>query len=247
MRPGLQPDMSTRRIVAALIRHGDYHQPDRVPSAQLPHPLTDKGIDQARGLGERLRRECDEHGLTLDPTIDCSHLLRARQTADLTAASLADPSFAVAEFSELGERSVGWAANLTVDAIADAIRLDPRFPALPPGWKAHPRFRLPLAGTESLMMAGARVAAHIEQRTHELRSAPDPAPVLKLFISHGGALRHAAVCMGVLELADVPTLSMHHCGYVLVEHLADPDGGPGRWHKVGGRWKQRPGHSNSTD
>lgn len=247
--------MATRRIVAALIRHGDYHQPDQVPSAQLPHPLTDKGVEQARSLGEQLHDESRGLGLMLDPVLDCSALLRARQTAELAAASLnrighvghvgrighveQDLRFRVAEFGDLGERSVGAAANLTIEAIEAALGLDPRHADLPRGWKSHPRFRLPVAGAESLLMAGARVAAHIELRAHELRMAGGH-DVLKLFISHGGALRHAAVCLGALDLLEVPKLSMHHCGYVFVEHIADPQGGPGRWQKVGGSWKQRP-------
>ncbi|HVI03747.1 MAG TPA: phosphoglycerate mutase family protein, partial [Enhygromyxa sp.] len=80
--------MSTRRIVAALVRHGDYFQPEGVPSAQLPHPLTDKGIEQARSVGSRLHDESRELGLQLDPVLDCSTLLRARQTAELAAATL---------------------------------------------------------------------------------------------------------------------------------------------------------------
>jgi 2,3-bisphosphoglycerate-dependent phosphoglycerate mutase len=246
--------MSTRRIVAALVRHGDYLQPEGVPSAQLPHPLTDKGIEQARLLGEQLHDECRGLGLQLDPVLDCSTLLRARQTAELAAETLnrieADLHFSVAEFCELGERSVGAAANLTVDQIAAALRVDPRCPALPADWKSHPRFRLPVPGSESLMMAGARVAAHIERRAHELRYSQQLGrggsghDVLKVVVGHGGALRHAAVCMGALELLEVTQLSMHHCGYVLVEHIPDPTRGPGRWQKVGGRWKVR---SSATD
>ena len=238
--------MSTRRIVAALVRHGDYFQPEGVPSAQLPHPLTDKGIEQARSVGSRLHDESRELGLQLDPVLDCSTLLRARQTAELAAAALDridGQRFTFAEFAELGERSVGAAANLTVDAIAAALRVDPRCSELPAGWKGHPRFRLPVPGSESLLMAGARVAAHIEGRAHQLRCQAGP-DVLKVFVGHGGALRHAAVCMGALELLEVSKLSMHHCGYVLLEHIEDPDGGPGRWHKVGGCWKER---STSTD
>jgi 2,3-bisphosphoglycerate-dependent phosphoglycerate mutase len=239
--------MSTRRIVAALVRHGDYLQPAGVPSAQLPHPLTDKGIAQARALGQQLHDECRGLGLQIDPVLDCSTLLRAHQTAELAAETLnrveADLRFTIAEFCELGERSVGAAANLTVDQIAVALRVDPRCSELPSNWKSHPRFRLPVPGSESLMMAGARVAAHIERRAHELRCSRGH-DVLKVFVGHGGSLRHAAVCMGALELLEVPQLSMHHCGYVLVEHIADPAGGPGRWQKVGGRWKPR---SSATD
>jgi 2,3-bisphosphoglycerate-dependent phosphoglycerate mutase len=234
--------MSTRRIVVALVRHGDYHQPDRVPSAELPHPLTDRGVEQAQALGQNLHDECRGLGLMLDPILDSSHLLRASQTAGLAVKVLNqlenDLEFRVEEFCSLGERSVGAGANLTVDAIAEAVAADPRHPPLPPDWKVHPRFRLPFAGAESMMMAGARVAAHIERRAHELRTAGGH-DVLKVIVSHGGALRHAAVCMGALDLAEVPGLSMYHCGYVFLEHLAEGEG-PGRWQKVGGQWKIRP-------
>lgn len=244
--------MSTRRIVAALVRHGDYHQPQDVPSAMLPHPLTEQGIEQSRALGQRLHDQARERGLMLDPILDCSNLLRSAQTAALAASVLnllfesrfesAAPGraleFHTAEFADLAERSVGAAANLSVDAIAEIIRRDPRHPALPANWKSHPRFRLPVPGAESLLMAGARVAAHVERRAHELRSAGGH-DVLKLFISHGGALRHAAVCMGALALDEVPKLTMHHGDFVLLEHMPDGQGGPGRWEKVGGQWKVR--------
>ena len=234
--------MSTRRIVFALVRHGEYHQPSKVPSAQLPHPLTDHGVEQAYSLGYNLHDQCNGLGLMLDPVLDCSTLLRASQTASCAAVVLNrvehDQTFTITEFPELGERSVGAGANLRVDEIAAAVAADPRHPALPEGWKSHPRFRLPLPGAESLMMAGARVAAHVERRAHELRVAGGH-DVLKVVISHGAALRHAAVCLGALELDEVPGLSMHHCGYVFIEHFGDPAGGPGRWQKVGGQWKIR--------
>jgi 2,3-bisphosphoglycerate-dependent phosphoglycerate mutase len=234
--------MHTRRVVAALVRHGDYQQPKDVPSALLPHPLLERGIQQAREVGQRLHDHARELGLTLDPVIDCSNLLRAVQTATLAVTVLRelerDLDFRTAEFADLAERSVGAAANLTVDAIADALRSDPRQPPLPPNWKSHPRFRLPLTGAESLMMAGARVAAHVERRAHELRSASGQG-VLKVFVGHGGSIRHAAVCMGALALEEVHTLTMAHGDFVLLEHLPDPRGGPGRWQKVGGQWKPR--------
>jgi 2,3-bisphosphoglycerate-dependent phosphoglycerate mutase len=258
--------MSTRRIVAALVRHGEYHQPKDVPSALLPHPLTERGIQQSRALGQRLHDECRGLGLMLDPILDCSTLLRSAQTATLAAGvlnslgmlgMLAMPGmlaneFRTAEFAELVERSVGAAANLSVDAIAEIVRLDPRHPALPANWKSHPRFRLPVPGAESLLMAGARVAAHIERRAHELRSAGGdqgahaPEGVLKVFIGHGGSLRHAAVCMGALALDEVPKLSMHHGDFVFLEHIPAADG-PGRWQKVGGQWKVRSADKPAPD
>lgn len=235
--------MPARRVIVALVRHGDYHQPSGVPSAQLPHPLTDKGVEQAEALAGRLLTECEALGVELAPVLDASTLRRASQTAAIAAAKLSealDRPLTTAAFAELGERSVGAAANLHVDRIAEIIAADPRHPPLPIGWKAHPRVRLPFVGAESLMMAGARVAAHIEGRALQLGHDPTaPDAALKVFVSHGGALRHAAVCMGALDLAEVPDLSMHHCGYVLLEH-ADGPGHPGPWRKVGGDWKIRP-------
>jgi 2,3-bisphosphoglycerate-dependent phosphoglycerate mutase len=247
--------MSTRRIVAALVRHGEYHQPQDVPSALLPHPLTEHGIQQSRALGQRLHDQCRGLGLMLDPILDCSNLLRAAQTAALAAGVLdqleTDLEFRTAEFADLAERSVGAAANLSVDAIAEAVRSDPRHPALPANWKSHPRFRLPVSGAESLLMAGARVAAHIELRAHELRAAGGH-DVLKVFVGHGGSLRHAAVCMGALALDDVPKLSMYHADFVFLEHMPDALGigvhaGPGRWQKVGGQWKVRAADKPATE
>ncbi|EDM81573.1 Phosphoglycerate/bisphosphoglycerate mutase [Plesiocystis pacifica SIR-1] len=234
------------RIVAALVRHGDYEQPERVPSAHLPHPLTARGREQAAKLGHQLWAAASELGLRVNPTLHTSTLLRASETAGLAAGVLstlaAGADFDVAEFPDLAERSTGSGNNLTVDQIEAIIRRDPRRPVLPSGWKAHPRYRLPLLGAESLMQAGARVAAHVEVRCHELRAAGED--TLAVFVSHGGALRHAAVCMGALELAAVPGLSMHHCGFVLLELQRSAeqieDGLPGAWTKVGGAWKVRP-------
>ena len=251
-----QPRTSPR-IVVALVRHGDYEQPEDVPSAHLPHPLTAKGREQARELGARLHEAAAEHGLEIAPVLHASALLRASQTASIAAAALGEQapgrSFTIAESWDLAERSTGAAANLTVQQIAAAVAADPRMPPLPKVWKTHPRFRLPFPGAESLMQAGARVAAHIENqvhaRAHALRESPttDPAvaasAVLEVFVSHGGALRHAAVCMGALELTAVPGLSMHHCGFVLLELQRSPqeweDGAPGSWRQIGGQWKVR--------
>ncbi|NVB43387.1 histidine phosphatase family protein [Pseudenhygromyxa sp. WMMC2535] len=237
-----------RRIVAALVRHGDYHQPEGVPSAMLPHPLTERGREQAWALGAALHGEAIGHGLHLDPVLDASALLRATETANLAAQTLrsmeSDQDFEVEEFLDLAERSTGSAANLDVEAIAAAVDADPRLDPLPPRWKSHPRFRLPMPGAESMMQAGARVAAHIEARAHQL-ALHATRDTLKVFVSHGGALRHAAVCMGALDLDEVPGLSMHHCGFVLLELFhSSPEaraaGAPGRWQKIGGQWKVRP-------
>lgn len=224
------------RFVVALVRHGDYEQPERVPSALLPHPLTAKGREQARELATTLLAEARAHELTLASTIDCSSLLRAWQTATLMAAELTEQTglaIEVAEFEALCERSLGAAANLTIEQISDAVANDPRRSPLPPDWKGHPHHRLPFVGAESLMQAGARVAAHLQQRAHA-HAVHSKQDLLVVVISHGGALRHAAVCLGALEAERVTALSLHHCGHVLLEQYGD-----GRWTQIGGRWKVR--------
>ena len=239
-------------IVVALVRHGDYHQPEGVPSAHLPHPLTPRGREQARVLGKRLDEEVRHRELEWAPCLHSSSLLRAWETARLAAGELherhPETSFDVAEFDALAERSIGAANNLHVDAIDALVRADPRHPDLPNGWKSHPTYRLPFIGAESLMQAGVRVASHVEARARALAMRPpaDSRGRLQVFIGHGGALRHAAVALGVLELGAVAGLSMHHCGYVLLEREADPAGAPARWRQVGGEWKVRPPRA-STD
>jgi 2,3-bisphosphoglycerate-dependent phosphoglycerate mutase len=224
------------RFVVALVRHGDYEQPDRVPSASLPHPLTAKGREQARALATTLLAEARTHGLTLAPTIDCSTLLRAWETATLVAAELTERNgvaIDIEQFEALCERSVGAAANLTIEQISDAVANDPRLPPLPPDWKSHPHHRLPFVGAESLMQAGARVAAHLQHRAHA-HAVHSNCDRLLVVISHGGALRHAALSLGALEAERVSALSLHHCGHVLLEQYGD-----GKWTQIGGEWKVR--------
>lgn len=225
------------RFVVALVRHGEYEQPERVPSATLPHPLTAKGCAQARELATTLQGEADARGLALAPALDCSPLLRAWQTATIAASHLSEQlgrELGVEQHEDLCERSLGAAANLTIEQIADAVAGDPRVPPLPPDWKGHPRFRLPFLGAESLLQAGARVAAHLERRAHAHASTSPGEDRLHVVVSHGGALRHAAVCLGVLALERAASVSMHHCGHVLVERLDD-----GQWTQIGGSWKLR--------
>jgi 2,3-bisphosphoglycerate-dependent phosphoglycerate mutase len=225
------------RFVVALVRHGEYEQPERVPSATLPHPLTATGCAQARELATTLRSAADTHALALAPYLDSSPLLRAWQTATIAAAHLSEQlgrELGVEQHADLCERSLGAAANLTIEQIADAVAGDPRLPPLPSDWKGHPRFRLPFLGAESLLQAGARVAAHLERRAHAHGFASPAEDRLHVVISHGGALRHAAVCLGILAVEQAVGVSMHHCGHVLVERLGD-----GQWTQIGGSWKLR--------
>jgi len=224
------------RLIAALIRHGDYAQLPDTPSAHQPFPLNAAGEQHAREAAALLRDACVRYGWRPDPTIDSSRMLRAWQTARIIADELADllpAGFTVTSFDALAERCVGAAANLSVAQIEDILHLDPRFPDLPEGWKADSHYRLPLQGAESLVEAGERVAAHLRQRTTGLAAAPDTV-CLKLFVGHGAAMRHAAWHLGVLGFEQVAQLSMYHGRPVYIECLPD-----GSWQHAGGDWKIR--------
>lgn len=225
------------RVIAALCRHGIYEQPDGVPSAHLPHPLTQEGRAQAAAFADELVTLCETRGWTLCPVLDSSPLLRAFETASVASEALSkrlDRPFSVEEFAALTERCVGAAANLTVDAIEAIVTRDPRFATPPAGWKSSSDYRLPFVGAESLLEAGARCADHLRMRTEPLREAPDDDTILKVFVGHGAAFRHAAVHVGALALEDLPRLSMHHARPVC---LATRETSP--WNTVAGAWKLR--------
>lgn len=220
------------RLIAALVRHGDYQQLTDVPSAHQPFPLTSLGEQQARQGGVALADLLQQRAWCLHPVIDSSQLLRAWQTADIIAAQQASVP-PVQAFDALAERSVGLVGNLTVSRIERLLREDPRYQQAPAGWKADSRYCLPFPGAESLMQAGERVAAHIEQRMASLPASAAEAQV-KVFVGHGAAFRHAACQLGALEERRIPALSMYHVSPVYLERLAD-----GRWQHLAGDWKQR--------
>ncbi|MBD2857483.1 histidine phosphatase family protein [Spongiibacter sp. KMU-158] len=231
------------RLIAALIRHGDYHQLADTPSAHQPFPLNEKGLAQAQSGGQRIKNLVDELGLTLHPEIDTSLLQRAWQTAEQIQQVL-DPGqqdTQLCGFAELAERSVGSAANLSTHAIAAIIDQDPRYPSLPKDWKSNSHFRLPFIGAESLMESGQRVATHLQTRMAELETQISTDTV-KLFIGHGAAFRHAAHILGALAFEDIAKLSMYHAEPVLLEYSRNGD-----WQHIGGKWKIRDKHSAYKD
>jgi len=232
------------KLIAALIRHGDYRQLPETPSAHQPFPLTSEGEAQARQAGAALRETVQASGWTLSPSVDSSQLLRAWQTAQILnhelAAQFAAPP-EVTGFDDLAERGLGSAANLTITAIEAIIREDPRFTALPPDWKSNSHFRLPLQGAESLLEAGERVAAHINARMESLAGQVS-SDTLKLFVGHGAAFRHAAHHMGVLTFEQIAQLSMYHAQPVFLEYRTEQG-----WQHIGGEWKVRARHSEYTD
>lgn len=225
----------------AIIRHGAYHQRPGTPSARQPYPLTDKGLAQARACGDDLARLIADHDLTLVPVIRSSRQLRAFQTASEIATRLRDHGHQMTEIREtsaLAERGLGSAANLTVTEIEEVLRSDPRTAPPPPGWKSDSDYRLPLEGAESLMEAGARVAAHLR----EAAAATAGPNSLTIHVGHGAAFRHACHHLGILAKEDLPKLSMFHARALLLCYTGDD-----RWSRIHGDWKIRPPKEDPVD
>ncbi len=242
------------RIIAALIRHGDYHQLEDTPSAWQPFPLNEAGKIQARLAAENIRDTLINQNWILHPDCDSSQLLRAWQTAAIICKLLQkkdflniNPSAHPIEninthgFDALAERSVGSAANLTISQIEEIIHLDPRFESLPKNWKSNSFFCLPLQGAESLMDSGKRVADHLFKKISDLEKSAQQS-TLKLFVGHGAAFRHAAYHLGILEFEQIAQLSMYHGQPVFIERLKD-----GSWAHIAGQWKVREKKSQYTD
>jgi 2,3-bisphosphoglycerate-dependent phosphoglycerate mutase len=219
------------RVIAALVRHGDYRQLPGAPSAHQPFPLTDDGRQQARQAATGLLLEVQRHGWCIAEEIHSSMLLRAWETASIMADRL-ENAHRVRTYPDLAERSVGSAANLTVKQIEAIIHEDPRYDRLPEDWKSKSDFCLPLQGAESLMQAGNRVANHLLATMQELAQQVRKDTV-KVFVGHGAAMRHAAYILGVLCFEDVARLSMYHAAPVYLECRE------GRWEHVAGSWKIR--------
>ncbi len=223
-------------FAVCFVRHGQYAQPENVPSAHLPHPLVAEGRAQAAAGCERLWDEASARGWRLCPVIDASPLLRAWETAELFAEGLRSHGLAEASvetFDALTERSLGAAANLTMDEIAAVIERDPRAQPLPPGWKRTSDFRLPLVGAESLLDAGARVASHVRHRAETTACPPGDGLFVKVILGHGGSLRHGAAELGMLDPTSLDRLSMFHATPIVYAYR------DGRWDHVSGEWKQR--------
>jgi 2,3-bisphosphoglycerate-dependent phosphoglycerate mutase len=230
---------SAKRIVIALVRHGDYHQPKGVPSALLPYALNQAGIEQAALAAPAIMDYASAENLNIESTLHCSRQQRAWQTASIIAENLGG-DFNVKEFQELSERSVGAAANLTVVEIEQLLIEDPRYDAAPTGWKSDSYYCLPLQGAESLVQAGERVGRHIEQVATAM-SHNNGADQLKIIVGHGASIRHACAFLGVLDLKMVTSISMYHARPVYIVKEA------GVWRVVAGEWKQRDNQSDGDE
>lgn len=221
-------------LVIAVLRHAEYVQPDDVPSAWLPWPLSSKGVEQAKDAAATVAGFLERHSLDCINTIDSSLMLRAWQTATLIADQLQNrlgKYFNVVQYEALAERGVGAAANLTVVQIERILAEDPRYLEPPAGWKSMSSYKLPFQGAESLEEAGIRVARHIEsvwQAASETGSAE-----LKVIVGHGAAFRHAAGQLGLLSAERVRRVSMYHAAPVFITKSS------GEWQIIEGEWKPR--------
>lgn len=220
-------------LVFALIRHGDYHQLPDTPSAHQPFALTEHGKQQARQCASELASYCDRHALKVFPELLSSHLLRAWQTTDEICQALNLPGYSIQQTTELAERSVGLAGNLTLNQISDVLAQDPRYPAPPDDWKSNSHFRLPFAGAESLMESGQRVARFLQQRQLAL-TEQTPEHCLQIIVGHGAAIRHAAHLLGILSFDDIARFSMYHCKPVYLTCNKN-----NHWQHIDGDWKIR--------
>ena len=229
------------RLIAALYRHGDYHQLSNTPSAHQPFPLNETGIEQSNHAAFELQNIIEEQNWLLHPSIDCSHLLRAWQTAEIFNRYLSMPHLFIEEFPSLAERSVGHSANLTISQIEQVVHIDPRYTDLPENWKSNSSFCLPFEGAESLLESGQRVADHIRDRMLCIRGQTQQDTV-KIFVGHGAAFRHAAYHLGILEFNQIAQLSMYHCSPIFLELLPD-----NIWIQIGGEWKIRAKDSQYED
>ena len=224
------------RLVAALLRHGEYNQPRNVLSAFLPYPLNDAGELQARDAATAVLDLSRVHGWQIHRSIDTSQLLRAWQTGTILAQNLSaalHARFDVEAFEVLAERCVGSAANLTIEEIEEIVRMDSRLAAMPDGWRHDGRFRLPFPGAETMVESGERVAHHLDRRMRELAGQASQ-NTLKVFVGHGGSFRHAAALLGVLAEEQLPRVSMWHCRPLVFEF--DVQRG---WAHLTGDWKVR--------
>jgi len=222
---------------AVFIRHGDYHHQAATPGAFQPYPLTTEGEVQAASSVPKLLAFSQQHGLHIAPVIHSSVVLRAWQTADIIRQQLELEQ--LVESAALCERSVGSLANMTITEIEQVVQDDSRYDALPAMWKSDSHYQLPYPGAESLMQAGARVAAYINQ---VMAALPPHTATMQLFVGHGAAFRHAACHQGMLAFDQIATLSMFHAEPIYFTLDQDM-----RWQHRAGAWKVRSQHTSYTD
>lgn len=208
-----------------FMRHAEYEQPDMVPSALLPHPLTLEGRGQSLEGAKKVKDFLYKNSDLSIVSLHCSKALRAYETADILKTEL-ELDLEMNQTDDLLERNMGPMANLRVDEIERIVDRDPRLESLPEGWKSSRDYCLPYKGAESLAIAGKRVAKYISSVKLEANG-------LNVFVGHGASFRHAAHELGILKLEDIPKLSMYYAEPLVFKFEE------GKWRLIFGQWKVR--------
>ncbi|MBF0265111.1 MAG: histidine phosphatase family protein [Gammaproteobacteria bacterium] len=243
------------RTVFAFLRHGDYFQLEKTPSAWQPFSLNQEGIKQAKTAAAKITDFCQKNKLEINTICDSSQMLRAWQTADIIVQDLNTEntslnSINIQTYDQLAERGVGSVANLSTAKIEQIINDDPRYSTLPENWKSDSYFKLPFQGAESLMDAGLRVAEHIKISYQQLldstiqgkQGKQNKQDTLKLIVGHGASFRHAAYHLGMLKFEDIKKYSMYHADPIYFEQIENHT-----WQHIAGDWKIRKPKSEYKD
>jgi broad specificity phosphatase PhoE len=234
-----EPDLHSTSSCIAVLRHGNYGQPDGVPSAHLPYPLNETGIAQAQSGARELLAFCKAHDYQLSSELDVSELLRAWQTGheiQQVLENLTQDQFTLKSYAALAERSVGSVANLSIKEIEHLLDIDPRYQKPDPGWKSNSWYKLPFLGAESLMESGVRVSSHLQHCANALaeHDKNHSQKKLKVVVGHGASIRHAALSLGLLVSDDIPNYSMYHARPIIFNRDSN-----GQWQHWSGEWKIR--------
>lgn len=234
------------KLFLAFVRHGDYQQKKRTPSAFQPFSLSEKGQQQAALSADKLQDFAQQHNLKIKSAIYSSNLLRAWQTAKIIKDTLKDRKCHIESSSALNERSVGSVANLSVEEIESLLKLDPRYECPEFNWKSDTYYCLPFDGAESLMQAGERVANFIRKTFIEVKQNAKK-DTLVVMVGHGAAFRHAAHLLGILEFDEIAKYSMFHADPLFFEMTPCQNTRSHCFEKVQGEWKVRKSKENQDN
>ena len=220
-----------KNLYLAFIRHGAYEQPEGVPSAHLPHPLTNEGKQHAKSGASQLKELLKENQIQFYSTnLYSSNLLRAYQSALSFSQEF---STQITQSEKLCERCVGSMANLTVSQIEAILKKDPRFDDPPEGWKSSPHYQLPVPNAESLFQAGQRVKNFVCER---LELAEENS--LNMFVGHGASIRYCAHHFGIWSIEEVGKHSMFY-GTPVLYKVQFKDSDHHQFQHIAGQWKVR--------
>lgn len=228
------------KLFLTFVRHGEYQQKAKTPSASQPFELTEHGKIQSRQSAQQIYAFVEQHQLKVKSAIFSSNLLRAWQTAKIIRDELKDNHHAchIESTAQLNERSVGAVANLSIEEIEAVLETDPRFERPSFDWKSDTYYCLPFDGAESLMQSGERVANFIRKTFVEVKQMSSK-DTLVIMVGHGASFRHAAHLLGVLEFDEIAKYSMYHSDPIFFEMTPCLNLHTQCFKKVAGDWKIR--------